>query len=295
MTTSSPSRMQCMEVWGNNQLLNSSVETPGLQIWAYCRPEGDSESGGDVCYLSSCASGRITRLLLADVSGHGEAVSQIAQRLREIMRSHVNYIKQTRLVKRVDEEFDRVTAVGGFATAVALTFFAPTRSLTVCNAGHPPPLIYRAAEEAWSVYAPRGADGEPVANLPLGLGVARQFQQAESHMEVGDMLLCYSDAITESRDTAGAMLGTAGLQRLLDEMVAVPPQELVRELLRRVHERAPESAFQDDTSLILLRATGESAGVKDTALAPFRMLSSLFRRIDASSQPGPAATSSGRS
>lgn len=74
-----PNRMQCMEVWGGNQAVERSFQTPGLKIWVYSRPYGQAVGGGDVYYISSCASGRITRMLLADVSGHGELVAKIAE------------------------------------------------------------------------------------------------------------------------------------------------------------------------------------------------------------------------
>src|SRR6187402_1776010 len=68
--------MQCMEVWGGNQAFDSSLALPGLDAWVYSRPYGQSAIGGDVYYVSSCATGRIMRLLLADVSGHGAVVSE---------------------------------------------------------------------------------------------------------------------------------------------------------------------------------------------------------------------------
>ena len=81
---------------GWNQAVERSVETAGLKIWVYSRPYGKAHRGGDVHYLSSCESGRVTRMLLADVSGHGESVSQVAVALRDLMRQNVNYIKQAR-------------------------------------------------------------------------------------------------------------------------------------------------------------------------------------------------------
>ena len=66
-----PLRKQCMEVWRGNQPVDNGVVMPGLDAWVYSRPLGDAKAGGDVHYVSSCATGRITRLLVADVSGHG--------------------------------------------------------------------------------------------------------------------------------------------------------------------------------------------------------------------------------
>ena len=105
MNGTNPERMQCMEVWGGNEAVERSVQTAGLDIWVYNRPYGQAAGGGDVYYLSSCASGRITRILLADVSGHGEVVSQTAVGLRDLMRRNVNFVKQTRFVRAMNRQF----------------------------------------------------------------------------------------------------------------------------------------------------------------------------------------------
>ena len=97
--------MQCMEVWGGNQLADSGVVMAGLDAWVYSKPYGGAEGGGDVYYVSSCATGRIVRLLVADVSGHGAKVSQIATGLRALMRKHVNQIDQARFVRSMNEQF----------------------------------------------------------------------------------------------------------------------------------------------------------------------------------------------
>ena len=56
-----------MEVWGGSQLTARGVELGGLDAWVYSKPFGHAKRGGDVYYASSCATGRISRLLLADV------------------------------------------------------------------------------------------------------------------------------------------------------------------------------------------------------------------------------------
>jgi len=60
---------------------------PGLDAWVSSQPEGHAVAGGDVYYFSSCASGRITRILLADVSGHGELIARTAAGLRQGQRA----------------------------------------------------------------------------------------------------------------------------------------------------------------------------------------------------------------
>src|SRR5580692_4330452 len=144
-----PQQMTCMEVWGGSQMTTRGVEMGGLDAWVYSKPFGDAERGGDVYYASSCATGRITRLLLADVAGHGNSVASTAANLRTLMRRFVNRLDQTEFVRLLNQQFAALSEAGTFATAVVATFFEPSRRLTVCNAGHPRPLLYRAAQRQW--------------------------------------------------------------------------------------------------------------------------------------------------
>lgn len=96
-------RMQCMEVWGGNRQVDRYLETPGLEAWIYSQPHQQAPGGGDVYYISSCASGRITRILLADVSGHGVDASKLAVGLRELMRRNINIVKQSRFVTEMNQ------------------------------------------------------------------------------------------------------------------------------------------------------------------------------------------------
>lgn len=119
---------------------------PGLDLWVHGEPFRSSDGGGDVYYLSSCASGRITRMLLADVSGHGASVAPVAVALRDLMRRNINFIKQTQLVASLNSQFESISATGCFATALVSTFFSPTKTLSVCNAGHPPEKSGRSSD-----------------------------------------------------------------------------------------------------------------------------------------------------
>src|SRR5271163_3010901 len=110
--TTSSQQMQCMEVWGGSQLTERSVEFGGLDTWVYSKPHGDSEHGGDVYYASSCATGRISRLLLADVAGHGHAVAETAADLRTLMRRFVNRLDQTEFVTLLNQQFAALSKEG---------------------------------------------------------------------------------------------------------------------------------------------------------------------------------------
>src|SRR5215510_329913 len=70
--------LACMEVWGTNRSVNRTVDLPELTAWVYSKP-ADGENGGDVHYLSVCGQAVLSRVVLADVSGHGAQVSGSAQ------------------------------------------------------------------------------------------------------------------------------------------------------------------------------------------------------------------------
>src|SRR5450631_3059980 len=127
----SPQQMTCMEVWGGSQLTTRRVEMGGLDAWVYSKPFGEAQRGGDVYYASSCATGRISRLLLADVAGHGNSVASIAADLRTLMRRFVNRLDQAEFVRLPNQQFTALSKDGAFATAIVATFFEPSRRMTV--------------------------------------------------------------------------------------------------------------------------------------------------------------------
>lgn len=249
--------MQCMEVWGGSQLTARGVEFGGLDAWVYSKPYGKAHAGGDVYYASSCATGRISRLLLADVAGHGQTVAATAADLRALMRRFVNRLDQSEFVRLLNQQFSALPHTGAFATAVVTTFFEPTRRLTVCNAGHPRPLLYRAAQRQWDFLGtleagPRSAP----SNIPLGLYDAAEYEQFDIELEPGDCLLSYTDALIESRDADGEMLGEDGLLRIMRLLGDVEPQKLIDTLLAEIETRYPENLSEDDVTVLVVRANG---------------------------------------
>src|ERR1700690_2032389 len=188
--------MQCMEVWGGGQLTSAGVEMGGLDVWVYSKPFGQAQRGGDVYYASSCATGRITRLLLADVSGHGNAVASTAANLRTLMRRFVNRLDQAEFVRLLNQQFVALSREGAFATAIVTTFFAPSRRLMICNAGHPRPLLYRAADGSWSLLAAKkSAIARAPQNLPLGMIDITEYEHFDVELDAGDCLVTYTDAL----------------------------------------------------------------------------------------------------
>jgi hypothetical protein len=277
-----PLQMTCMEVWGGSQLTTRRVEMGGLDAWVYSKPFGEAQRGGDVYYASSCATGRITRLLLADVSGHGNTVASTAANLRTLMRRFVNRLDQTEFVRLLNQQFTALSEAGTFATAIVATFFAPTQRLIVCNAGHPRPLLYQAAKQEWTFLGAEPAkDGGP-NNIPLGIVDMTDYEQFDVELKTGDCVLCYTDALIESRDADGEMLGEAGLLRIIRHIGDVDPQLITKTLLREVRDRYPENLTEDDVTVLLVRANGRKPrpSLRDFLWANLRFLGSLIRAIN---------------
>jgi len=250
-------QMQCMEVWGGSQLTSRCVEFGGLDTWVYSKPFGKAHAGGDVYYASSCATGRISRLLLADVAGHGQTVAATAADLRTLMRRFVNRLDQTEFVRLLNQQFAALPRTGAFATAIVTTFFEPSRRLTVCNAGHPRPLLYRAAERHWDFLGGQetGSRSTP-SNIPLGLFDAAEYEQFDIELQPGDCLLSFTDALIESRDADGEMLGEDGLLRIVRVLGDVDPQKMIETLLGEIERRYPENLSEDDVTVLVVRANG---------------------------------------
>lgn len=244
--------LHCMEIWGGNQAADRSVSTPGLDLWVYSQPYEGAEGGGDVHYVSLCGGGSITRLLLADVSGHGAPVAGLAASLRELMRANINSPDQTRLVRALNRQFGELAKPSGFATALVATYLTRGDGLTVCNAGHPRPLWYRAAAGAWSFLTHEGGPAGEVADLPLGIVEETAYTELVVPLGRGDLVLFYTDALTEAENAGGEQIGEAGLLGLVRRLDAADPAGMTAALLAGLQDYGGGKAAADDVTFILL-------------------------------------------
>lgn len=282
MSESPAEHMECMEVCGGSQLTARGVVIGGLDAWVYSKPHGQARRGGDVYYASSCAAGQITRLLLADVSGHGTPVEAIAANLRMLMRRFINRWDQAEFVRLLNQQFSALSKKGTFATAIVSTFFAPSRKLILCNAGHPRPILYRASQEEWSLLGQEGPPRLPgPLNLPLGILSITEYEHFEVELEPGDCVVTYTDALIESSDADGEMLGEDGVLRLLKLLGDVKPEKLIDALLGEIAERYPENLSDDDVTVLILRANGgaQTFTLGDKMRAAVRMAGAALRSL----------------
>ncbi|MCW5764685.1 MAG: serine/threonine-protein phosphatase [Phycisphaeraceae bacterium] len=291
-TTPPPRTMQCMEVWGGNGAGDNGVTMPGLDAWVLARPYEGQAEGGDIHYVSSCGTGRISRVLVADVSGHGRQVADLAVALRNMMRRYVNYVDQTRLVERMNREFAAMEQSGRFATAVVATFWAPTDYLVACNAGHPPPIAYSGRHRSWQVLRDESpgepAGGEPT-NLPLGIIDESRYEQFAVRLRSGDLVVFYSDALIEARLPDGRELGERGL---LDAARTLDPSDgasFARRLYDEVVRRCGGAEPKDDVTILVMRPNGlkPRPTIGQRFGSPLRFLRLLAAKVRPGAAPVP--------
>jgi sigma-B regulation protein RsbU (phosphoserine phosphatase) len=253
-------RLECLEIWGGVAAADEAASVHGLDLYVFSRPFRNGASGGDVYLVSTCGAGNIARIMLADVAGHGTAVSSLGRSLRRLMRKHIATADQTQLVRELNGEFTRRSKEGRFATAVLATYFAPTDHLIVVNAGHPPPLWYRADRGTWELLeSPRPETHEiseticvGVANLPLGIIEPTPYGQFAVPLAPGDLVVFYTDALIETRDAEGELMGTSGLLEVVRSMDASAFETLSESIRNALDALRGGKAPDDDLTVLVL-------------------------------------------
>jgi serine phosphatase RsbU (regulator of sigma subunit) len=246
--------LQCMEIWGGIEPVERSVSTPGLDLWVFSRPFHGDQQGGDVYYVTLCGGGVITRIVVADVSGHGATVAEFSKSLRSLLRKNINQKSQKRLVESLNRQFAEMAKLRRFATALVITYLASQDRLSLCNAGHPQPLYYRESTRTWSLLSQKLADHDGAANLPLGLDDDTNYQTFDVQLDRGDLLAFYTDALSEAADPAGKLIGEGGLleaARGLD-LSDRRPGTIGPALLETVARHRGAAPAEDDVTLVIL-------------------------------------------
>ena len=254
-------RLVCSEVWGGNNIVDLTVEVPGFTGWVYSRPLHPAITGGDVYYLVVCSKGLLSRIVLADVAGHGQRVSATALTLRRLLQKHMNAIDQSVLMQEINEAFRREDDPDDvqYATAAVFGYFLKTGELIFTNAGHPRALWYHATANAWDwLHDETPYKQTSVEGVPLGLIAGTEYLQNAVRLGLGDLLVLYTDGISESTNPAGKELGYDGLMRLAKSLplqTVNSPSAAGQALLSAVRDFRGGAPIFDDESLVVLRRT----------------------------------------
>ena len=88
-TVDANGRLECTELWGGIRNRDSEVSAGKVIGSIYSTACCEGGKGGDIYYFGVCRGGIITRLAIADVTGHGEAVSEISQYVYDTLKAHI--------------------------------------------------------------------------------------------------------------------------------------------------------------------------------------------------------------
>jgi phosphoserine phosphatase RsbU/P len=249
-------RLACGEMAASHQRTATLLELPGLTAWVHAIPAGAGDAGGDVHYVSVCDECLVSRIALADVSGHGLAVAALGATLRELMERHLTALAQVELMRDLNDAVRRELDQVHYATMVAVGWHDRRRLLVVTNAGHPPPFWYRAAHRDWSWLDTAGdSRRDRASGVPLGLLEQIDYERRVVRPQPGDLVVLYSDGVSEAADPAGEELGRDRLLSIAQELDRSSASSFGMQLVGALAEFRGHAPPADDHTVIVLRAT----------------------------------------
>lgn len=185
-------------------------------------------------------------ILVADVRGQGIPAAMYTMLLKSLVEKHaVQGSDAAAFVAGLNHALVRYAVGDSVATAVYAVLDADCGTLRYCSAGHPPPLVYRAAAGKVSRLTSGGR--------PLGCFDDERFTASETTLAPGDLVLFYTDGLTETGSTGRRMPGEQGLAELLRQEVIDPSMDLPKRLYDRVLALSGEASLDDDALILSLR------------------------------------------
>lgn len=236
---------------------------PGVELAArYLLAADGGHAGGDWFDAHALPDGRIV-LVVGDVVGNGVRATVVMGELRTLFEERVR--SDGDLVAALQLLEGRAARVPqALAATLCVALLDPLAgTLVYCTAGHPPPLVVSAAGEP--TYLPASGSGALGSGLP--------FVLAEQRLDVGDMVLLYSDGLVE-RPGRSLVQNTLDLARVAAAAVRAPdPTEhrtedrVVQRLARSTVEELTRAGYDDDITVLAARRVGPPAPLEMTVPA----------------------------
>ena len=201
--------------------------------------------GGDY-YSVVRISERHTVLCIADVAGKGLSAALLMSSLQAALKPLIGQrLAPRELCHRLNRILGDLTPVGKFISFFYAVLDSVDNRLIYCNAGHNPPLLIRADGTSTALEAA----GAVLGQFPQWL-----YEQSELQMRSGDKLLLFTDGLVEACNPDNEWFGEHNLIRIARENPSSNAEELMGLLMRAASQHSCEH-FQDDVSLIVLKAT----------------------------------------
>ncbi|PIQ62309.1 MAG: hypothetical protein COV99_06885 [Bacteroidetes bacterium CG12_big_fil_rev_8_21_14_0_65_60_17] len=216
-------------------------ELPGWDVWMYTTPANDV--GGDLIDHMMHGSDRLS-LALGDVAGKGLPAALMAARLQATLRALLPEGNDAGLLMNT---LNRVVCRDGlpskFASMVVLDVAAGKPDVQLVNAGHLPPVHVHS-----DGCTPLGRGGPAVGLLP-----SARYASTHVRLDTDDLLIVYSDGVTEARNELGDFYGDDRFLELIQHVHGLSAEDVGERLLRVVNEFMGSARPNDDLSLVILR------------------------------------------
>lgn len=232
------------------QLLPSNLRIPsGWQVAACCRPA--RIVGGDFFAQLPLPRKDSSALVFGDVSGKSVSGALMMMAAHEVLYTLTLAMPGLESSELFELTNRRLCAVGkrSFVALGYLETSADSGKLKYLVAGQPPLLLRRPGGEVIEL---------PLAKhrLPLGAMAIGGYCQLEIDLEPGELVLGYSDGVTDARAPSGEFYGEERLLRVVANAEAATPDELVAAVLKSVEAFVAGASLYDDVTLVALGRSG---------------------------------------
>ena len=184
-------------------------------------------------------------LAIGDVSGKGAPGAILMAVAYAGFKSLFNGIDPpATVVAKLNKLLYDVTATGYYVTFFFAELNCAKGELTYCNAGHNPPMIVRANGEVVELRE---------GGIVLGFLGDRSFNQATVAFQPGDLLVCYTDGVTEAMNQNEEEYGEERFVELLRSVADQPLKQIKCAVLESIEKFTGSNEFADDVTLLLAR------------------------------------------
>ena len=217
---------------------------PDLDYCGRCRPA--REVGGDYYDFLELREGRLG-IAIGDVSGKGIGAALMMANLEASLRALTSVGHDlAELMQQINSLVYEASSANRYATLFYAEYDPRNRQLSYVNAGHNPPLILRKSAAAWQVF--RLETGGPV------VGLLRQcYQQGSVPLESGDLIVLFTDGISESMNAGDEEWGEDRLIEFAKTCHGLPASEVMTRTLAAAEGFAAGASQHDDMTLVVLR------------------------------------------
>ncbi len=247
------SKLVCSGVWGGIRDRDQEISTDGLTASLYSS-SCDGGKGGDIYYIGACKSCMLTRVAVADVVGHGQAVSEISQYVYDSLKAHICDPDSGKILSELNQLATR-HGLKAMTTAIIVAYSGTDNEVLLSRAGHPPALLNRAKEKSWSqaVLGNGHSEGDaPGVNLPLAVLPDAAYHQETIPVASCDRLFVYTDGVTEAPNGKGELFGIERLMKVLNDNAETSLSDLKSAVLRALHQHSGNGLTHDDATLIAI-------------------------------------------